>query len=79
MPDFLHEAVFEAAGQASLACDTDFIRNLVLNFLDNGSIACSFEGRSDRPVSARDVLRPRQVGDVAAYMEQHGVTEPSAR
>lgn len=76
MLDFIREVVFEVTGKANLTYDTDFIKDLELNSFDIMNIVCAFEERLDVSIPTRDVWKLRQVSDVIAYMEQHGVTEP---
>ena len=73
MLELIQKIVYEATGKDGLTYDTDFVQDLGLNSFDIMNIVCAFEDYYDTTIPTRDVWNLRQVKDVIAYMEAHGV------
>ena len=73
MLELIQQIVYEVTGKDGLTYDTDFVQDLGLNSFDIMNIVCAFEDYYDTTIPTRDVWNLRQVKDVIAYMEAHGV------
>ena len=73
MLELIQKIVYEVTGIDGLTYDTDFVQDLGLNSFDIMNIVCAFEDYYDTTIPTRDVWNLRQVKDVIAYMEAHGV------
>ncbi len=73
MLELIQKIVYEVTGKDGLTYDTDFVQDLGLNSFDIMNIVCAFEDYYDTTIPTRDVWNLRQVKDVIAYMEAHGV------
>ena len=73
MLELIQKIVYEVTGKDGLTYDTDFVQDLGLNSFDLMNIVCAFEDYYDTTIPTRDVWNLRQVKDVIAYMEAHGV------
>ena len=75
MIDVIREIVYNVTGKENLEMDTDFLKDLGLNYFDIMNIVCAFEERYDISVPTRDVWQLRQVSDVVKYLADKGITE----
>ena len=73
MLELIQKIVYGVTGKDGLTYDTDFVQDLGLNSFDIMNIVCAFEDYYDTTIPTRDVWNLRQVKDVIAYMEAHGV------
>ena len=73
MFEIVKKLITEVTGKTNITYDTDFVQDLELNSFDIMNIVCAFEDYYDTTIPTRDVWNLRQVKDVIAYMEAHGV------
>ena len=73
MFEIVKKLITEVTGKTNITYDTDFVQDLGLNSFDIMNIVCAFEDYYDTTIPTRDVWNLRQVKDVIAYMEAHGV------
>ena len=75
MLEIIQKIIFEVTGKSEVTIDTDFVRDLELNYFDVMNIVCAFEEYFQTTIPTRDVWKLHQVRDVIEYARERGLEE----